>query len=65
MDAMRTIFLLLAAGLIVVGSIAILALEFTSAQTRRLGSQVRDTLEVLLPPVLLAVLLWLVWLDWM
>ena len=65
MDGTRDVFLVLAAVLIVLGSVTVVALEFGSTAKRRLVSHLRDTLEVLLPPVLMIVLLWLVWLDWL
>ena len=65
MEAARTVFLILAAALIVLGSVTVVALELTSTAKRRLVSPMRDAIEVLLPPALVLVLLLLVWLDWL
>ena len=65
MDAARDVYLILAAVLIAVRSVTVVALELTSSAKRRLVSPMRDAIEVLLPPVLVLVLLWLVWLDWL
>ncbi|MCP3977574.1 MAG: hypothetical protein GY720_24075 [bacterium] len=64
MAGLRDGFLVLAAILVVVGSIAIVALEFGSASQRRLVGRVRDTVEVLLPPILMSLLAWLVWVEY-
>jgi ribosomal protein L18E len=65
MEGARDVFLVVAAVLIVFGSMTIVALEFGSSAKRRLVSYGRDAIEVLLPPVLILLLLWLVWLDWL
>ena len=65
MDVARDVFLVLAAVLIVFGSVTVVALELTSSAKRRLVSPVRDAIEVLLPPALVLALLLLVWLDWL
>ncbi len=65
MEGARDVFLVVAAVLIVLGSVTIVALELASAGKRRLVSHARDAFEVLLPPALILVLLWLVWLDWL
>lgn len=65
MDTARDVFLILAAGLILLGSVMVVALEFGSSAKRRLVSPLRDAVEVLLPPALVVLLLWLVWLDWL
>jgi hypothetical protein len=65
MDAARDVFLVLAAVLICLGSVTVVALELGSSAKRRLVSHLRDTVEVLLPPVLVIFLFWLVWLDWL
>jgi hypothetical protein len=63
MDTLRAIFMILGALLAVGGSVAVVALEFGSSAERRLVSRLRDTIEVLLPPVAVVVLVWLVWLG--
>lgn len=65
MDGARDVFLVLAAVLICLGSVTVVALELGSSAKRRLVSHLRDTVEVLLPPVLVILLFWLVWLDWL
>ena len=63
MATLRDVFMVVGAVMAVVGSVAIVALEFSSSSERRLVSRFRDTVEVLLPPVLMVVLTWLVWLE--
>ncbi len=60
MDAVRNVSLVVAGVLIVVGLAALVTLELRSEE-RRLVGRVRDTIEVLAPPVLTALLLGLVW----
>ena len=60
MDALRDISLVAAAALIVLGLVGVVVLEFGSAE-RRLVGRWRDTIEVLLPPVLTVVLLGVIW----
>ena len=61
MDGLRDVFMVLAAILVAGGCIAVVLLEFGSAAERRLVSPLRDALEVLLPPTLALVLVWVVW----
>ena len=65
MEGARDVFVVVAAVLILFGSLTVVALEFASAEKRRLVSHLRDAIEVLLPPALILLLLWLVWLDWL
>lgn len=60
MDTVENVFLILAAAMIVAGSVAIAWLEFGSVKQRRLVSPIRDVFEVLLPVVLVIVLALLV-----
>ena len=64
MEAARGIYMVVAGALVIGGSIAVVALELASSAKRRLVSPLRDTIEVVLPPVLMLALLWAVWLDW-
>lgn len=63
MATLRDVFMVLAAVLVVVGSLGVVVLELGSSSERRLVSRLRDTVEVLLPPILVIVLAWLVWLE--
>ena len=63
MDGLRDVFMILAGVLVLAGSVAVVVLEFGSAAERRLVSRLRDVVEVLLPPLLALVLVWIVWLD--
>ena len=63
MDGLRDVFMVLAAILVVGGCVAVVLLEFGSAAERRLVSRLRDSVEVLLPPALALVLVWIVWFD--
>lgn len=63
MDTLRDIFLVLGVFLAIAGSVAVVVLEFGSSAERRLVSVARDSIEVLLPPVLTIVLVWLVWIG--
>ncbi|NND02299.1 MAG: hypothetical protein HKN91_05880 [Acidimicrobiia bacterium] len=60
MDVVRDIALLVAGVAIVAGLIAIVTLELRNRE-RRLVGRMRDAIEVLLPPLLTAMLLGLVW----
>ena len=60
MDSVRDIALVAAALLIVAGLVGVVVLELGSEE-RRLVGRTRDVVEVLLPPVLTAVLVGLVW----
>ena len=63
MDGLRDVFMVLAAILVAGGCVAVVLLEFGSAAERRLVSRLRDAVEVLLPPALALVLVWIVWFD--
>ena len=63
MDGLRDIFMILAGVLVLAGSVAVVVLEFGSSAERRLVSRLRDAVEVLLPPLLALVLVWIVWFD--
>lgn len=63
MATLRDVFMVLAAVFVVVGSLGVVVLELGSSSERRLVSRLRDTVEVLLPPILVIVLAWLVWLE--
>jgi len=63
MGTLRNVFLVVGGILVVAGSVAVVALEFGSAAERRLVSRLRDTIEVLLPPLMVLVLVWLVALE--
>jgi len=43
--------------------VAVVVLELGSSAERRLVSRLRDVVEVLLPPALALVLVWIVWFD--
>ena len=60
---LRDVFMVVAAILIGGGCVAVVALEFGSSEQRRLVSRPRDVVEVLLPPALALVLVWIVWFD--
>jgi hypothetical protein len=60
MDGVRDIALVVAGLTIVFGLVAIVTLELRN-EDRRLVGRARDLVEVLLPPLLTAVLLGLVW----
>ncbi len=60
MDVARDISLMAAALLIIAGLVAVVTLELRNEE-RRLVGRLRDTVEVLLPPVLTVLLLGLVW----
>ena len=63
MDTVRAVFMVLGAALVVGGAIGVVVLEFGSAGERRLVSRLRDTIEVLVPPAAVVLLVWLVWLE--
>ncbi len=63
MATLRDVFLVIAVAMVVVGSVAVVVLEFGSSSERRLVSRMRDTVEVLLPPILVVGLAWLVWIE--
>jgi hypothetical protein len=63
MDGLRDVFMIVAALLVIGGSVAVVVLEFGASSERRLVSPVRDVIEVLLPPALALVLVWIVWFD--
>lgn len=60
MDFARNIALVAAAVLIGLGLVAVVTLELRNEE-RRLVGRLRDSVEVLAPPILTAVLLGLVW----
>ena len=63
MDVLRDVFMVVAAILVACGCVAVAVLEFGSSAERRLVSRLRDVVEVLLPPALALVLVWIVWFD--
>ena len=63
MAGLRDVFMIVAGVLVLAGSLAVVVLEFGSSAERRLVSGVRDVVEVLLPPLLALVLVWIVWFD--
>ena len=63
MNGLRDAFMIVAAFLVAGGCVAVVVLEFGSSAERRLVSRVRDVVEVLLPPALALVLVWIVWFD--
>ncbi len=63
MDGLRDAFMIAAAVLVAGGAVAVVMLEFGSSAERRLGSRLRDAVEVLLPPLLALALVWVVWFD--
>jgi len=64
MDLLREVFLIVGAFMVVAGSVAVVVREFASSAQRRLVSPWRDAIEVMLPPLMVIVLVWLVWLEY-
>jgi hypothetical protein len=60
---MRDVVLVAATFLVAAGLLLVLRFEFTDAAARRKVGPARDTVEVLLPALAMAALVWWVWIS--